>query len=185
MGFLSDLFEILFNSKPSAAQPPETAVCYKLHFGRKECELTFKYEKLYREAGDMRGYKYILNRREYTDIESFCGRDIEKITEDVSIMEDAYKNKVLNCYQSIPTFDSEDREWDSALDEFLMFDGKDINLVVCRHGYKIPSFKVYGGLTSAPDILKPYFKKMDFPINGIKWLNVNVEDSKLRVYSNV
>lgn len=186
MGFLSDFFEMLSELlEPAPAAPaepaqPEERVAYKLHLGLKPCELTFKYKKGYWGEGT----KYTLNGKEYTDIKSFCGPELEKLTDDVSIREDIYKNKVLNCYQSIPIFDSEDAEYDSAQDEFLMFDGKDINLVACRHGYRLSSFTVYGCLTQAPTILKPYFVKMGFPVDGIKWDNVAVKDSKLQIYHN-
>ncbi|MCH5187033.1 MAG: hypothetical protein J1F63_01420 [Oscillospiraceae bacterium] len=175
MVFLADIFKNL---------ALET-VQYKLRLGENVCELTFKYEKLYNDAWDMRGYKYILNGREYTDIESFRGRTLKEIAEDILIREDVYGNKVLQCYESVPTFDSEDREWDGAVSEFLMFDGKDVNLVTSRYGYKIPSFKVYGALTAAPAILKPYFEELGFPEKGIKWNKGLEKVSKLRIFRNI
>lgn len=43
----------------------------------------------------------------------------------------------LVIYTSIPTFDSGNREWDSRILEFLIFDGQAVSLVVLRGGYHI------------------------------------------------
>ena len=66
----------------------------------------------------------------------------------------------LVSYASIPTFDSGDREWDSRILEFLIFDGQAINLVVLRGGYHIAHLTFYETLLSADCCLKTYFDKL-------------------------
>ena len=75
----------------------------------------------------------------------------------------------LVIYTSIPTFDSGDREWDSRILEFLIFDGQAINLVVLRGGYHIAHLTFYETLLSADCRLKAYFDKLGWPTKGINW----------------
>lgn len=115
------------------------------------------------------GYQYTLNGRTYTDMSSFDVKDRENITDDIYISEDIYGSKVLCVFNAIPTFDSGDREWDSRMIEYLMFDGKDINLVVMRGGYKIANLTFYTKLLNADLELKPYLKKLSFPVEKVMW----------------
>lgn len=50
---------------------------------------------------------------------------------------DIHTAQDLVIYTSIPTFDSGNREWDSRILEFLIFDGQAVSLVVLRGGYHI------------------------------------------------
>lgn len=87
---------------------------------------------------ELSGYKYTLNKRTYTDVSGFDVKDRKNITDNIYISEDIYGSKVLCVFNAVPTFDSGDREWDSKRIEYLMFDGRDINLVVMKGGYKLP-----------------------------------------------
>lgn len=113
------------------------------------------------------GCKYRLNNTIYTDEESFRKLELEKLTENVSINKDSYGRKALYVYTSVPTFDSGDREWDSAINEYLMFDGRDINLVKCRRGYRIASITIYGKLISASENTRPWLERLGFPQDGV------------------
>ena len=115
------------------------------------------------------GYQYTLNGRTYTDVSSFDVKDRENITDDIYISKDIYGSKVLCVFKAIPTFDSGDREWDSRMIEYLMFDGKDINLVVMRGGYKIANLTFYTKLLTADLKLKPYFERLCFPVENVVW----------------
>jgi len=76
---------------------------------------------------------------------------------------------VLRGYTEIPTFDSGDREWDSAEIEFLMFDGRNIHLIVLRGGYSIAYLTFYEKLLTADARMKPIFEKLGWPMDGITW----------------
>ena len=152
-------------------QPPEH-VKYRLTVCGTRYELEFeKHTDFVKPVGvdALRGYIYFLNGRLYSDISTFRKKTLEELSEDVRIMEDAYRSRVLYVYDSIPTFDSGDRVWDSAKHDYLMFDGKNINLVMCRRGYKISRLEVYGKLLSAPEGMKQYFDKLQFPTDSILW----------------
>ena len=147
-------------------------VPYKLRIDKEEFNLIFKHTiQFNRKIGkDLDRETYRLNGRKYKSNLSFPRKNlIEEITDDVDIREDEYHHRVLHCYTSIPTFDSGDREWDSAIDEYLMFDGKDVNLVYCRGGYRIAKMEVYCKLISAPSGLRAYWEKLGFPAEGIHW----------------
>lgn len=118
----------------------------------------------------MEGYTYSFNGRIYRDVKSLRLEPVEELSANVYITTDAYGEKVLKTYKEIPTFDSGDREWDSEELEFLMFDGKDINLVVMRGGYRIAHLIFFEKLLTADARMKPIFEKLGWPTNGIKWI---------------
>ena len=115
------------------------------------------------------GYTYKLNGRTYKDVSCFNSNIVEELFEDVMIREDIYGEKLLRVYHSIPTFDSGDREWDSASIYYLITDGKDIHLINMRGGYKIASLTFYEKLQVAEKRMKPYFDKLGWKCDGIVW----------------
>ena len=117
----------------------------------------------------MDGYTYSFNGRTYQDVRPFTTETIEKLSENVSIARDAFGEMVLRRYTNIPTFDSGDREWDSAEIEYLMFDGKDIHLIIMRGGYRIAYLIFYEKLLTADARMKPIFKKLSWPVDNITW----------------
>lgn len=118
---------------------------------------------------ELSGYSYTLNGKKYIGVSCLKVKDTEEITDRVSVSEDQYGSKVLCIFTPIPTFDSGDREWDSRMTEYLMFDGKDINLIVMRGGYQIASLTFYTKLIAADIGLKAYFEKLGFPVNKVEW----------------
>lgn len=112
-------------------------------------------------------YPYILNGRKYAGVSCLNVKAVEEIGDNISVAEDQYGSKVLRVFTRIPTFDSGDREWDSHMTEYLMFDGRDINLIVMRGGYKLASLSFYTKLTAADAGLKKWLEKLGFPIEQV------------------
>lgn len=167
------MFNLFFRSNPKpdieTKCPPEH-IKYRLKLDNERLFLEFESETAFKRnvmSRALNGYKYRLNGRLYTDRESFRKCELEKLSDDVSINKDSYGCKVLYAYTQVPTFDSGDREWDSAIDEFLMFDGRQINLIRCRRGYKIASITIYGKLISASENMRPWLERLEFPANGV------------------
>lgn len=118
---------------------------------------------------DLTGFAYARNGRIYTDVSSLWAGETERLSEDAALGRDVYGEGVLRTHFAVPTFDSSDRLWDSKVLEYLMFDGRDMNLVVMRGGIKIASLTFYDRLLSADAGLKPYFEKLGWPTDGISW----------------
>lgn len=131
--------------------------------------LGFRNRHKKRSSDGMDGYTYSFNGRTYQDVRPFTTETIEKLSENVSIARDAFGEMVLRRYTNIPTFDSGDREWDSAEIEYLMFDGKDIHLIIMRGGYRIAYLIFYEKLLTADARMKPIFKKLSWPVDNITW----------------
>lgn len=131
--------------------------------------LCFRNRHKKRSSDGMDGYTYSFNGRTYQDVRPFTTETIEKLSENVSIARDAFGEMVLRRYTNIPTFDSGDREWDSAEIEYLMFDGKDIHLIIMRGGYRIAYLIFYEKLLTADARMKPIFKKLSWPVDNITW----------------
>lgn len=145
-------------------------VKYRLKINDEELFLEFQSETAIKNRSTskpLNGYKYRLNKMLYTDEESFHKIELEKLAEDVSINKDSYGRKVLYVHTSVPTFDSGDREWDSAINEYLMFDGRNVNLVKCHRGYRIASITIYGKLISVSENTRPWLERLGFPQNGV------------------
>lgn len=140
--------------------------------GRKQ-QITLKFQSTYTKTNfgtGMDGYTYSFNGRTYRDVASLRVAPLEEIFENVDLTADAYGEKVLRTYKQIPTFDSGDREWDSAELEYLFFDGKHIHLVVMRGGYRIAYLIFFEKLLTADARMKPIFEKLGWPMNGISWI---------------
>lgn len=145
----------------------------KIPVGGQETALTLGFQKRYKKKKHFEGvdgYTYSFNGRSYTDVRAFQTEAIENLSEDVSIAKDTFGNMVLRRYTEIPTFDSGDREWDSAEIEFLMFDGRDIHLIVMRGGYSIAHLIFYEKLLTADARMKPIFEKLSWPVENITWI---------------
>lgn len=118
---------------------------------------------------ELSSYSYTLNGKSYTGVSCLNVKENEEIGDQIYIREDQYGSKVLCVVTDIPTFDSGDREWDSYMTEYLMFDGRDINLIVKRGGYKIASLTFYTKLTAADVELKDCLERLGFPVEQIEW----------------
>ena len=117
----------------------------------------------------MDGYSYSFNDRAYRDVASLRVAPLEEIFKNVYLTADAYGEKVLRTYKQIPTFDSGDREWDSMELEYLFFDGKHINLVVMRGGYRIAKLTFYEKLLRADVRMKPIFERLGWAMDCVEW----------------
>ena len=140
--------------------------------GRKQ-KVTLSFRNTYVKSNlgtGMDGYTYSFNGRHYRDVASLRVSPLVEEAEDVYFTADEYGEKVLRTYTEIPTFDSEDRVWDSMELEYLFFDGKHINLVIMRGGYRIAKLTFYEQLVTADARMKPIFEKLEWPVNSINWL---------------
>lgn len=156
------------------AQELENPLPYtlKIPVDGQETALTLGFQNRYKKRSiwdGMDGYTYSFNGRTYKDIQAFTTATIEKLSENVSIARDTFGDMVLRRYTEIPTFDSSDREWNSAEIEYLMFDGKDIHLIVMGGGYRIAHLIFYEKLLTADARIKPVFEKLGWPMDGITW----------------
>lgn len=167
------IFKVFHNRQPVQKGSATYRLELSLPEGRQRLELKFmKMSRKTNPAKGMDGYTYCFNGRSYRDVASLRVKQVEKLAEDVQIFQDAYGEKTLRCYTNIPTFDSCDREWDSHQVEYLLFDGKDIHLVVLRGGYRIASLTFYHQLVGADPALKPLIQKLGWPIKKIQWKEV-------------
>lgn len=131
--------------------------------------LGFQNRHIKSNGGGMDGYTYSYNGRTYQDVQPFTTEPIEQLSENVSIARDTFGDMVLKRYTKIPTFDSSDWEWDSVEIEYLMFDGKDIHLIIMRGGYRIAYLIFYEKLLTADARMKPIFEKLGWPVMDIEW----------------
>lgn len=145
----------------------------KIPVDGQETTLALGFQKRYKKKKNwvgMDGYTYSFNGRTYKDIQELRKPIIEDLSKDVGIAKDAFGEKVLRRYTEIPTFDSGDREWDSEEIEYLMFDGKDIHLIIMRGGYRIAHLIFFEKLLTADVRMKPIFEKLGWPMNNIEWI---------------
>ena len=145
---------------------------FTIPLDNQETALALGFRRRYKKSNigvGVDGYTYSFNGRSYTDVRAFQTKAIEMLSDDVSIARDTFGTMVLRRYTEIPAFDSSDREWDSAEIEYLMFDGKDIHLVVMRGGYRIAYLTFYEKLLTADARMKPIFEKLGWPLDSIRW----------------
>jgi len=144
----------------------------KLPVDGRETVLTLGFQKRYKKKKHfegMDGYTYSFNGRSYTDVRAFQTEAIEWLSDNVRIARDTFGDMVLRRRTEIPTFDSGDREWGSVEIEYLFFDGKDIHLIVLRGGYSIAHLIFFEKLLTADARMRPIFKKLGWPMDGIVW----------------
>lgn len=151
------------------AQVLSKKALYQMSFEKEKYALEFEGTAIVqKKPGEgLDGYTYRLNRNLYTDVQSLRESELDGFSEHVLVMEDAYHRKVLYSYENIPVFDFGDREWDSLHGEYLMFDGKNLNLVTCRQGYRIAALSIYRNLLAADARIKPYLEKLGYPAGKI------------------
>ena len=91
---------------------------------------------------------YRVRDRAFTDLSFLEGDVIRELADDMDIRLHEDGTRFVFSYTDIPTFDSGDREWDSMAHIALYRDEKGVNLLHCRHGYRIPQIEVCLGLTN-------------------------------------
>lgn len=78
---------------------------------------------------------------------------------DVLVYTDGYYPKVVRLCKNIPTFDSEDREYDSWHDLYLVQEQNgNIHAAYCTGGYHVAQIIGYAKVYLYPGLLKKYFK---------------------------
>lgn len=87
-----------------------------------------------------------VHSRKFKDLSFLNGKTLQEYPDHNEIRRHADGTKFYFSYESIPTFDSGDREWDSMSHLAVYADDEGINMIHCRHGYAIPKIKVYIGL---------------------------------------
>ena len=90
-----------------------------------------------------------VHTREFCDLSFLKGETVQKYPGNKEIRRYADGTPFMFSYERIPTFDSGDREWDSACHLAVYADADGINMIHCRHGYKVPRIEVYIGLVKS------------------------------------
>ena len=139
---------------------------YEFHIDGKAFHMEFEEHEEAPKAveRDLYGYTYMLNDRTYQDISFFKKEKIRQMSMYTAIYEDDYGERVFYCHTSLPTFDFGDREWDSAFDEYIVYDGKDVNLVTSRQGYRIAELNIYKKLLSVERGFEKYIRELGYPV---------------------
>lgn len=117
-----------------------------------EFEQAFEIERKDRDKG-LQNCIYRVGGRKFLDIDFLDGATLKTFFDEygdgLKLKTFSDGKKFLYRYEEVPTFDSDDRVWDS-IDEFgVFYDGAGVNLINCRHGYRIPRIKIYLRLRKA------------------------------------
>ncbi|MCD8132099.1 MAG: sel1 repeat family protein [Lachnospiraceae bacterium] len=120
---------------------------------------------------------YTVGSKRFKGNEPLSGEAIEVLTDGngyyVSVKQDRYGDKIVYEHVTVPTFDSGDREWDSYRKYALIYDGKNIDVIAFKGGYKIANIDVYRKLKLGDVTFKQYFEKLNYPAGAsasIKWV---------------
>ncbi len=120
---------------------------------------------------------YTVGSKQFKGDEPLRGEAIEVLTDGrgyyVSTKQDKFGDKTIYEHETVPTFDSGDREWDSYRRYALIYDGKDIDVVEFKGGYKIANIDVYRKLTLCDVAFKQYLEKLNYPagaLDSIQWI---------------
>lgn len=125
---------------------------YKLHF-KEAYDIEPKHwgEGLYK-------CEYQVLGRKFTDLSFVKGNTLQELgTKDARTYEirSFGNDKALYRYEDIPTFDSDDREYDGNGYCIIFRDTMGVHLFEARAGYKLPSISIYLSLQNAePDFDK-------------------------------
>lgn len=113
------------------------------HFGEEISNLSFR-----------------VHNREFQDLSFLNGVTLQKCSDRYEIRKHADGTKFVFSYSNIPTFDLSDRVWDSMSHLAAYADEAGINIVFCKHGYKIPCIMVYVGLVKSIPAFTELLKKL-------------------------
>lgn len=108
------------------------------------------------------GCCFRVRRRAFRDLSFQEGRVIQSYGEGCELREHEDGTGFLFFEEDIPTFDSEDREWDSVNQITLYEDAGEILLICCKHGYRIPRIEVYIGLVHATTEFAEWLKRLAY-----------------------
>ena len=117
-----------------------------------------------------------VHNREFKDLSFLNGETLQEYPHHNEIRKHADGTKFMFSYNNIPTFDSGDREWDSAVHITVYADESGINLIHCRHGYKVPRIKVYIGLQKSIPAFTEWLEKLE---NADQDMEKSIEEAAL------
>lgn len=148
----------------SLAQLPASARKVKLQY-----QFAFAAEEQIDEGRcrDRTGTEYQVHGRNYVDISSLETEKVLEYTKDIVWFKDAYGYPVLALYESIPTVEASEREWDGLRALYLVYDGTDIFGVYCVRGYHIARLIVYDKMLYAERSVREFFDDMEFPMDRL------------------
>jgi|GEM_PF-2994407 len=134
----------------------EVATCLWQEPSRKRYDLefaqAFEIEHKDWDKG-IQGCEYLVGNKKFVDIDFLDGKTLKTFFDEygdgLKLKTFSDGRKFLYRYEEVPTFDSDDRVWDS-IDEFgVFYDGEGVNMINCRHGYRIPRINIYLRLRKA------------------------------------
>lgn len=109
----------------------------------------------------IRNCDYRVHEREFTDLSFANGTTIQKSPEGYEIREHEDGTRFLYRLSYIPTFDSDDRDWDGYSRTVVYRDSEGVNIIHCRHGYLIPRIECYTGLMKSTPAFDECLKLLD------------------------
>ena len=119
-----------------------------LWYGSKDDDRELQFQKAYMIERTnwnegIRNCGYRVHEREFTDLSFANG------------------TRFLYRLSYIPTFDSDDRDWDGYSRTVVYRDSEGVNIIHCRHGYLIPRIECYIGLTKSTPAFDEWLKLLD------------------------
>ena len=133
-----------------------------------DCNLVFKKAYIIEHTDWDAGIvecSYRVHDRKFLDLSCMRGDTLHDFPDGYEIRKHEDGTRFLFSYVGIPTFDFEDREWDSVSHIAVYCDEGGINLIHCRHGYKISRISVYIGLIKSVPSFTEWLKILRCNIN--------------------
>lgn len=118
---------------------------------------------------DLEGYTYTYNGRTYRDITTLWVKTVEELSKTAYIGKDIHGEKSLITYTDHPTRDFTGSNKDIRVLVYLIFDGKNVHMIVMQGMGSIANLTFYDNLLSADVRFQSYFEKLGWPTNGITW----------------
>ena len=173
MSIFDNLFNKLFGDTKSkiAMKNAEYASIHSFGVEKNEKEESFNaykdavsYKHIDQEFGNGFLFSSKLMQIDEHEIDFFTSgirHDIEEKFRgtDITVFDNAKYRKIVRLSLSVPAFDSEDREYDSWRDLFLLQEHNGIiRAVYCTGGYKVAFVEGYAQVYQYPESLKQYFQ---------------------------
>lgn len=103
---------------------------------------------------------YRIGWRKFTDLSFLEGTLLSEQPDGYQIRRHADGTVFLFSYSGVPTFDYADRCWDGMVHTAVYFDVNGVNLLHCRHGYKVPEIEICLGLEKSVPELNRWLGKL-------------------------
>ena len=118
---------------------------------------------------DLKDYTYAYNGRTYHDITSLYVEKVEELSKTAFIGKDIHGEKSLITYTDHPTRDFTGSNKDIRVLVYLIFDGKNVHMIVMQGMGSIANLTFYDNLLSADIRFQPFFEKLGWPTTNITW----------------